>query len=125
MFEALRAINAHDLDRLRAAMPDDFVFHDHRRTGVGQLEGAAAYVASLTALFELAPDVTIETLYTVATEKHGELVMAHMFGTLADGGEFEIVFVRLALYQDGRGVGAELFEPEDLDVARARFASGT
>src|SRR5262249_44255681 len=29
MFEAIRAVNAHDLDRLRAALPDDFAVNDH------------------------------------------------------------------------------------------------
>jgi hypothetical protein len=47
--------------------------------------------------------------------------MNHTFGTLADGGEFELVYVWLPLFQGGRFVGMELFEPEDLDVARARF----
>ena len=48
--------------------------------------------------------------------------MAHSFGTLAaSGGEVESVYVRLGLYQGDRIVGMELFEPEDLDVARARF----
>jgi hypothetical protein len=44
-----------------------------------------------------------------------------MFGTLAEGGEFESIFVRLNWYRDGRPVGTELFELEDLERARARF----
>ena len=32
-----RAMSDHDLDRLRAELPDDFVLNDHRRTGLGQL----------------------------------------------------------------------------------------
>jgi len=120
-FEGIRAMNDHDVERLRALISDDFVFDDHRRTGIGRLEGAAASVASLAALLEQVQGLTIETLYTVATEKHGELVMAHTFGILASGGEFEAVYARLGLYQDDRIVAMELFEPEDLDVARARL----
>jgi hypothetical protein len=120
--EGIRAMNTHDLGRMRAALPDDFVFDDHRRTGLGRLEGADAFVASLAWPFEQAPDSVVETLYTVATAQHGDLVMAHSFGTLAEsGGEVESVYVRLGLYRGGRIVGMELFEPEDLDVARARF----
>ena len=111
----------HDLDRLRAALPDDFVFHDHRRTGLGKLEGADDYIASLAVLFEQAPDVMMETLYTVAAEKHGNVSTVRRFGTLADGGAFESVFVRLASFRGERIVGVEMFELEDLDAARARF----
>jgi class 3 adenylate cyclase len=121
VFEFFRALNDHDLERCRAKLPDDFVFHDHRRTGVGRLEDADEYIASLTPLFERAPGWTIEALYYVAEEKHGTLAVARWFGTLAEGGEFETVVVRLVLYRGDRLGGIELFEPEDLDVARARF----
>ena len=46
-----------------------------------------------------------------------------MFGTLAEGGEFETVFVRLALWQRTHVVETDLFEVEDLDLALARFAA--
>jgi ketosteroid isomerase-like protein len=120
-FESMRAGNARDLDRVRALLPDDFVFDDHRRTGLGRLESAADYLASLAALFELVSARAFESLYVVAAERHGLLGMTRAFGTLADGGEFEQVFVSLTLFRDDRIVGMEMFEPEDLDVARARF----
>jgi hypothetical protein len=56
MFEAFRAFNDHDLDRFRATLHNDFVFHDHRRTGVGTL-ARADYLASIPPLFEAAPDI--------------------------------------------------------------------
>jgi hypothetical protein len=122
VIEFWRAMHDHDLARVRAALPDDFVLHDHRRMiGLGRLEGADDYVASAAALFALAPDVTFETLYHVAAEKHGDLAVAHQYGTLAEGGEFESVLVRLTRYHGQRFVGVELFELEDLDIARARF----
>ena len=121
VFEALRAVNARDLDRLRAMLPDDFAVNDHRRTGAGRLENADRYLASQAAEFELTSELTVEPLYVVAAEEHGLLAMAHSFGTLADGGEFELVFVLLVRFQDGGVVGMEGFEPENLEVARARF----
>ena len=121
LFEKGRALNTRDLDRLRAALSDDYVVNDHRRTGIGRLESAGRYVASVAALFEQTSELTVEILYVVAAEKHGHLAMTHTFGTLADGGEFELVYVWLELFRRGRVVGQELFEPEDLDVARARF----
>jgi len=65
--------------------------------------------------------VCLERLYIVAAEKHGLLAMAHAFGRLAGGGEFEGVYVWLSRFESGQWVCTELFEPEDLDVARARF----
>src|SRR5439155_17234451 len=122
VIEFWRAMHDHDLVRIRAALPGDFVFHDHRRMiGLGRLAGADDYVASAAALFALAPDVTFEILYHVAAEKHGDLAVAHQYGTLAEGGEFESVLVRLTRYHGQRFVGVDLFDLEDLDVARARF----
>ena len=50
-------------------------------------------------------------------EPHGTLAVAHTFGTLAEGGTFESVFAQVVV----PSVGAELYELEDLEVARARF----
>jgi hypothetical protein len=119
--EFVLAMNAHDRERARALLPDDFVFDDHRRTGIGRLGNADDYVASLAALWEESPDASTETLYHVAFAEHGYLNIGRMFGTLASGGEFESLSVRLGRFRDGQFVGAELFELEDLDLARARF----
>src|SRR2546425_5612636 len=56
VFELARAVNDRDLDRIRATLDDDFVLDDRRRTGLGRLEGADAYIASFRALFAEAPD---------------------------------------------------------------------
>jgi ketosteroid isomerase-like protein len=119
--EGLRAVNAHDAERCCALLSEDFVLIDHRRTGLGQLD-AADYLASLAALFEQAPDVTVETLYSVAVEAHGTLEVARNFGMLRDGGPFESIYVRIGLVRGDRLVAVEMFEAEDLEVARARFA---
>jgi len=121
MIEFARAMLDHDLDRMRAALPDDFFVHDHRRTGMGRIEGADDYVASVAAVYEQSPDAIPVTLYDVVVAKHGWLSVGGTVGTLTDGGEFESIFVRLMLFQGDRFVGAEMFELEDLDVARARF----
>jgi len=112
-----------DLARLRAALPDDFFFHDHRRTGLGRIDGADAYVRSVAALYELAPDALVGLpLHFLADEPHGTLSIAHSFGTLADGGAFESVYAMIMLYGPDGMTGVELFELDDLDTAKARFA---
>jgi hypothetical protein len=68
------------------------------------------------------PDAVIEPLYYVAVEEHGHLAVTRRFGTLVEGGgEFENVYVRLERYEGDRIVAAELFELDDLDLARARL----
>jgi hypothetical protein len=120
--EALGALVHHDFERLHAVLPGDFVFHDHRRTGLGRLAGPAAFVASLAPLAELSPDFCIETLYTVAIGEQGMLDVARVFGTLAaSGGAFETAYVRLGTWRGDRIVAMELFELEELDAVRARF----
>jgi hypothetical protein len=119
--EAIRAWNTHDLERLRALIPADFYLDDHRRTGVGRLEGVDAYVDSLAAVWELSRDLRIETLYLIAVEPHGTLYVCRWFGTNTEGGEFESVYVCLALVRGDRPIGLEIFELDDLEAARARF----
>ncbi|MGH7820689.1 MAG: hypothetical protein ACREQ9_13040, partial [Candidatus Binatia bacterium] len=122
-FEILRAGMAHDLERLRGVLPDDFFLDDHRRTGAGRIEGADSFVRWIAALFELSPDAIIESMHQLATSEHGILDVAHTFGALADGGAFESVFARVFVFRGGRFVGAEVFELDDLELARARFAA--
>ena len=111
-----RALREGDLDGIRAAVPAGVTFHDRRRLGAGRLEGAD-YVSWLSALFEQSPDALIEPLYYVEAEKYGTLCVGHIVGTLADGGEFENVWVQLTTPS-----GAELFDIDDLELAHARFA---
>jgi hypothetical protein len=118
----LRAMQAHDVAAMRAALDDDIVMIDHRRTGVGEVAGADAYIESFQAVLEQSDDCTADVLYHVAVAPHGSLSIGRMFGTLRHGGAFESVFVRINRYEDGRNVGTELFELEDLEHAKARFA---
>jgi hypothetical protein len=116
--EALRSILEHDVERLRAALPEDFVFDDHRRVGPGRIEGRDVFIEWMTSLFEQSSDAIVEPLYFLAVEPHAALMVAHNFGTLADGGAFENIFVQI---WSPDTVDVELFELDDLDSARARF----
>ena len=111
-----------DLVCLRAALPDDFFFRDHRRTGLGRIEGADAYIAALAALWELAPDAMVgQSLYFLVDEPHASLSIGHSFGTLAGGGRYESIYAMIVVHGPEGMVGAELFEVDDLDAATARF----
>jgi ketosteroid isomerase-like protein len=120
LIEYVHAWNDHDVERLRAATPADFVVYDRRRTGIGRID-RDGNVASLAALWELSRDVCIEPLYEVAVAPHGVLLVNHWFGTNAEGGEFESVYVALVRFDGGQMVGLEIFEVDDLAAAKARF----
>ena len=76
----------------------------------------------MQALFELSPDVVIgQPLYVLADEPHATLAIAHSFGTLAEGGAFESVYAMITVYGSKGLAGAELFELDDLEAAKARF----
>jgi hypothetical protein len=129
-FEMIRAMNDRDVARLRASIATEFFFHDHQRAGVWprrvdperrRLETADQYIAWIAALFEHAPELTFAPLYHVAHATHGNLSMDCMFGRFAGGEPVESVHARLVLYRDDRVIGMELFDREDLDIARARF----
>jgi hypothetical protein len=111
-----------DLVRIRALLPDEFFFRDHRRTGLGRLESADAYIDSLAALHELAPDAMVgQPLYFLVDEPHASLSIAHSFGTLTEGGRYESIYAMIVVHGPEGMAGAELFEVDDLDAATARF----
>jgi hypothetical protein len=106
---------------MRALLPDDVYLDDHRRTGVGRLDGADAYLASIAAMYQLSHDLRTETLYIVSVAAHGAVYVARWSGTNTEGGEFDAVYVCVGLQRDGRPAGLEIFEIDALDAALARF----
>jgi ketosteroid isomerase-like protein len=119
--EFFRAINEHDLGRARAALPDDFVLDDHRRLGLGRIDGADAYIASFAAFDEQSKDGRIGDLYQVAEAAHGRVGVSRTSGTNQEGGAFEIVYAIVTSFRAGRIASVEFFEVDDLDKALARF----
>lgn len=119
----VRALDAHDLAGVRATLPDDFVLEDHRRIGLGRIESADAYVASLTALLGLSSDARVCDLYQVVDAPHGRVAVARASGTNREGGEWEICYVVLLRYRAGLLAVVEFHELEDLDRVVERFAA--
>ena len=121
LVDCLRGVSDHDLVRVRAALSDDLVIDDHRRAGLGRVEGADAYVASLVAAHELSADLRVDVLHFAAAERHACAFLARASGTNTVGGAFESFYVALARFRDDKVARFEFFEPEQLDEALARF----
>ena len=101
----------------------DVVVEDRRRAGVGRVEGANEYVDGMAVLLDLAPDMQLHAVHILACERHGAVCAGRFFGTLAEGGgAFETYLVAVFIVERGRITRHELFEPEDVDAALARFA---
>jgi hypothetical protein len=93
---------------------------DHRHTGMGRLETADAYVESIVALWELAPETKVDAgWHWLAHDRHGGASILRRTGTLPDGGDFESEQLQLLIVARGRVTRMELFEMDALDAALA------
>lgn len=116
------AWNAKDLDGLRALLAEDLVAEDHRLTGIGRSEGRKAYLRSVAALWELAPESRLEAgLVWLAHAPHAGLHLCRRAGTLPDGGEFASDSLVVVVVERGLATRLELFETDAVDAALARF----
>jgi class 3 adenylate cyclase/tetratricopeptide (TPR) repeat protein len=121
IFEFVEGWNDHDRARLRAVLEDDVVSHDRQLTGHGLVEGADAYLDVGTAVWALARDAQLELRSVLALDRHGGVGVSRTFGTLPEGGDFEIQNIDLVTVDRGRITRIENFEIDALDAALARF----
>src|SRR5262249_41011623 len=122
IYEFALGFDEHDPVRIRAAFADDLVVDDHRLVGLGLVEGGDFYLESIAALWRLAPDWHVDTRLELAYERHGVVWAVKGIGTLPEGGTFERPIVMVLIVAGGRITRVEVFEPEDVDAALARFA---
>jgi len=114
--------NAKDIDRLRAMFAEDLVVDDRRRTGTGRLDGREAYLRSVEAVWELAPESTFDGGWDwLATSANAAVYRGRRTGRIPDGGEFESDFLIVAVVEDGKTRRVEIFEADDEAKALARF----
>jgi class 3 adenylate cyclase/ketosteroid isomerase-like protein/tetratricopeptide (TPR) repeat protein len=122
LIEFIEASNERDRARMRGLLADDFVWEDHRFVGVGPIAGVLAYLESVATTHGLIRDFQIETLSLEAIEGHGAVGVERAVGTLADGGDFEGLWIALSTVTNGRITRSEIFDPGHLDAALARLA---
>jgi ketosteroid isomerase-like protein len=114
-----RSFLERDWEAMRDAVAPELVFEDQRVLGLGTL-GRDAWIASMRAIAEMAPDAAIEMSQVLAWNRHGIVVAGRWFGT-RDGGPFESVFTSCFVARDGRAVRIEAFPITDGERAVARF----
>ena len=117
-----RYVRARDWDALASAFAPGYVLEDHRPAGVFALHSVDEYVASVRAMFELAPDACLRVYHMLGMNERGALAIGGWEGT-RDGGPFEIVAVNVNTWDAaGRTLRTDLYGLDQLDEARARFA---
>jgi len=120
--ETIDSFNAMDRGRFARECTDDFVVEDHWHAGMGRLEGAEAYVASVEALWQLAPDSRLELgWHWLVVDRRGGVVTCRRTGLLADGGAYESDYLVLFIVEHGRASRFEMFEIDAAGAALARF----
>jgi ketosteroid isomerase-like protein len=120
--EVIDSWNTKDVERLRAVCAEDLVVEDHRRTGTGRSEGRDAYVQSVVALWELAPESRFEAgWFWLAIAPNVSASSARRSGTVAGGGEFESDFLVVVAVAQGRTTRLDVFEIDATEAALARF----
>jgi hypothetical protein len=120
--ELLEALADLDHARMRALLADDLVYEDHRRTGVGRVDGVAAFLESIAATWGLVRGFQIDVLSIRAIERRRVVMTLRASGTLAEGGEFESLFAAASVVEDGLVTRIDMFEIDQLDAALARLA---
>jgi ketosteroid isomerase-like protein len=116
------AFNAHDRAGYRAPLAEDVVVVDQRLAGMGRLEGADAWADSLVALWELAPESSVEAGWAwLAIDERCALTSVRRTGVLPEGGEFESEYLILYTVADGRIDHVGLWEVDAYDAALRRF----
>jgi class 3 adenylate cyclase/tetratricopeptide (TPR) repeat protein len=115
-----RAISAWDWDGLSALVTLDFVIRDHGPLGREVLRGRAAYLESLKSLVDLAPDVRLRRDCMILSHR-AALAISTWVGT-REGGAFEAPRAVVFEFAPGGQIrGMDLYNPGQLDEARARF----
>jgi hypothetical protein len=109
-----------DWDALRALVAADAVIEDRRTLGMGSLS-LDAWIESLRAMADLAPDLEREEIRILAWNRHGRVAVVRTFGTGLVGGPFEILFISIELGDGERIRRIEAFDAGDADHAIARF----
>jgi hypothetical protein len=116
----LPAVAAHDWDAGLEAFAPGLVGRDHRLAGWGTLHGPDAYMEAFRRMAELAPDARVRGLHERSSGR-ASLSSNVCLGT-HDGGAFESPFLLVLEFgADRRALVADVYDPEQLDRAWARF----
>ena len=116
--EFWRCYNARDWGGIRELLGADARFVDHRPVSGGTFDDTVGFVEYMKGLVELAPDLYAFVTHHIAVGRRCVLASTFASGTSPDGLYIEFPLLSLGLGAERR---SEIFAPEQLDLALARF----
>ncbi|OMC26522.1 hypothetical protein A5737_14700 [Mycobacterium colombiense] len=112
--------NNHDWDAF-SRLTAGATHMNHRQLGRRDTQTIADHMPSIRALVALAPDCRLEHTEFLALSARGAVGLGIIKGTTADGAAIEIPLIQLILVEGDRITHIEDFDPDQRDVALARF----
>jgi hypothetical protein len=114
------AANRHDWDGVATRIAGA-TYVNHRQLATGEPDTIDDYLASIKMLASLVPDLRAELTEVLTYSAMG--LVAHMVlkGSSTDGIPIEISIIQLTLLEGDRVTHVEAFDPEQRDMALARF----
>ncbi|HJR27034.1 MAG TPA: nuclear transport factor 2 family protein, partial [Acidimicrobiales bacterium] len=124
LFDGMRAFRAHDWDGFAALFEGAAEIHDHRTVGWGPLD-VQGLVARYRMTTEMSPDARARLYHVLDRAEGASLTALGVEGT-HEGGAFERRFLAASAWRpDGRFTAWELYDLDDVERARTRFAELT
>ena len=117
----MQASNRHDWNAF-ASFTAGATHVNHRQLGNREAETIEEHMPSIRTLTSLVPDSRIEPAEVLAHSPHGVVGLGIIKGTATDGVTIEIPLIQLLLVEGNRVTHIEDFDPDQRELALARFA---
>ncbi len=114
------AVNRDDWEAF-ATLNADATFVDHRQLSSPGVETIADQMSSIRTMASLVPDYWVELAEVLTYSARGLVGDVFLRGTVTDGLAIEIPLVMLLVVDRDRVTGFEAFDPDQRDLALARF----
>jgi hypothetical protein len=113
-------VNRHDWDAF-AALSDGATYVNHRQLSSPGVQTIADHMPSVRTMASLVPDYWVELAEVLKQSPMGIVGDVVLRGTSTDGLAIEIPLVMLLAINRDRVTGFEAFDPDQRDLALARF----
>ncbi len=119
--EFTRCYNERDFDAMARVLADDCYWIDHRRMGWEEVRGREQYMAFVRSALP-SPNLRYQIDEVIAADDRVLVSRSSWGGRGVKAGQLELRIGAVTLTENGRLLGVESYEPEDLDAMLARFA---
>ncbi len=119
--EFTRCYNERDFEAMARVVTDDCYWIDHRRMGWEEVRGREQYMAFVRSALP-SPNLRYQVDEVIAADDRVLVSRCSWRGRGVKAGQLELRVGTVTLTENGRLLGVESYEPEDLEAMLARFA---